>query len=310
MSLNRWLRLGTVLVLVSGCAWFRGGEDPGEEAGLVSEQDSIEITQQNTLIQQEMNEIAGAGVRDSVIQERDYPFVLNELSYELKKQGARIKHLEAELKDLKAKSSIWENPLKIYNKEIILQNGTSMFGKIIYQDSETLKVQTLIGYFVLKRSDVVRIVDNIPASAIEDQAATSRQPAEQSTTAPTAESISPVELPKKPSPSAVNANCVLVGNIRETTDQSGNRIFSGDIKNIGARRADFVKVSFVFRMNWSGETKTLTTFVKGSFMSYASGVSSDAALLPGATGRFTLNIPASFGTFIGYSYSINWEEYD
>ncbi|MDK2975734.1 MAG: hypothetical protein PWP06_209 [Candidatus Marinimicrobia bacterium] len=308
MSLNRWLRLGTVLVLLSGCAWFRGGEGPEEDEVFAG--DSAEIALQNDLIQQEMNEITGSGNRDSVIQERDYPFVLNELSYELKKQGARIKYLESELKELKAQSSLWENPLKIYNKEIILQNGTSVFGKIMYQDSDILKIQTLIGYVVIPRDEVVRIVDNIPSSAIESPAVTQNQAAERLISAPTAETISPLELPDRPSPSAVNANCILVGNIRESTDLSGNRIFSGEVKNIGARRADFVKVTFVFRMNWSGETKTLTTFVKGSFMNYASGVSSDAALLPGATGRFTLNIPTSFGTFIGYSYSINWEEYD
>jgi hypothetical protein len=303
MSLHRWLRLGTVLVLLWGCAWFRGG-DTDEDSQQAS--DSTHVEEQDAMIRQEMSELAGAGRPDSVIREQDYPLLLNELSYELKKQGARIRHLESEMKDLKSKSALWENPLKIYNKEIILKNGTAMFGKIIYQDSDILKIQTLIGYLVINRSDIVRIVDHIPALSEDIQPGT---PASK-TTVPTADTVTSVDLPEKPSASAVSANCILVGNIRETTDKSGNRIFAGEVKNIGARRADFVKVTFVFRMNWSGEVKTLTTFVKGSFMNYASGISSDAALLPGATGRFTLNIPASFGTFIGYSYSINWEEYD
>lgn len=302
MSLHRWLRLGTVLVLLWGCAWFRGGDD--EEAPIVA--DSSEVEMQEARIRQEMSELAGPALSDSVIREEDYPFILNEMSYELKKQGARIRHLESEVKDLKAKSALWENPLKIYNKEIILKNGTAMFGKIVYQDSDILKIQTLIGYLVINRNDVVRIVDNIPALSEEELPEAPSSKAR----VPTADSIAPVDLPDKPTTSAVGANCVLVGNIKETTDKSGNRIFSGEVKNTGARRADFVKVTFVFRMNWSGETKSLTTFVKGSFMNYDSGISSDAALLPGATGRFTLNIPASFGTFIGYSYNIHWEEYD
>ena len=92
-------------------------------------------------------------------------------------------------------------------------------------------------------------------------------------------------------------------------DGQGNIIFDGEIKNIGGRRADFVKVDFVFRKNWSGETKTLTTFVKGSYNTFDTGIVSDASLLPGAVGKFDLYVPQDFGAFIGYSYVIDWEEY-
>ena len=106
-----------------------------------------------------------------------------------------------------------------------------------------------------------------------------------------------------------SANCVLVGNISEKKDGQGNIIFEGEIKNIGGRRSDFVKVDFVFRKNWSGETKTLTTFVKGSYNTFDTGIVSDASLLPGAVGKFDLYVPQDFGAFIGYSYVIDWEEY-
>jgi hypothetical protein len=106
-----------------------------------------------------------------------------------------------------------------------------------------------------------------------------------------------------------SANCVLVGNISEKKDNQGNVIFQGEVKNIGGRRADFVKVDFVFRKNWSGETKTLTTFAKGSYNTFESGIVSDASLLPGAMGQFELYVPQDFGAFIGYSYVIDWEEY-
>ena len=66
---------------------------------------------------------------------------------------------------------------------------------------------------------------------------------------------------------------------------------------------------FVFRKNWSGETRTLTTFVKGSYNTFDTGIVSDASLLPGANGKFDLYVPQDFGTFIGYSYVIDWEEY-
>ena len=82
------------------------------------------------------------------------------------------------------------------------------------------------------------------------------------------------------------------------------------MKNIGGRRADFVKVHFLFRVNWSGDTRELTAFVKGSHHVFASGVSTDTSLFPGASGDFELYVPTSFGSFIGYSYSIDWEEHD
>ena len=91
---------------------------------------------------------------------------------------------------------------------------------------------------------------------------------------------------------------------------SGNTILSGVVKNIGGHRADFVKVNFLFRINWSGDTRELTAFVKGSQHVFASGISTDTSLFPGASGSFELYVPASFGSFIGYSYSIDWEEHD
>ena len=88
-------------------------------------------------------------------------FILNELNFEIKKLSAEFKHLTNELDDLKALSKMWVNPLTIYSKEIILKNGSTVFGKIIYQDDKSLKVETLVGYLIVDRAQVVRIVDNV-----------------------------------------------------------------------------------------------------------------------------------------------------
>ncbi|HIB05358.1 MAG TPA: carboxypeptidase regulatory-like domain-containing protein [Candidatus Marinimicrobia bacterium] len=238
-------------------------------------------------------------------------FILNELNFEIKKLSAEFKHLTQELDDLKALSKMWVNPLTIYSKEIILKNGSTVFGKIIYQDDKSLKVETLIGYLIIDRAQVVRIVDNVITEDTQEYVPEQIR-----------ESYTPPPMPKLAQPkytssynSARNAsakfsaNCVLVGNISEKKDGQGNIIFDGEIKNIGGRRADFVKVDFVFRKNWSGETKTLTTFVKGSYNTFDTGIVSDASMLPGAIGKFDLYVPQDFGAFIGYSYVIDWEEY-
>ena len=238
-------------------------------------------------------------------------FILNELNFEIKKLSAEFKHLSQEMDDLKALSKMWVNPLTIYSKEIILKNGSTVFGKIIYQDDKSLKVETLVGYLIVDRSQVVRIVDNVITEDTQEYVPEQIR-----------ESYTPPPMPKLAQPkytstnnsmreasAKFSANCVLVGNIAEKKDSQGNIVFNGEIKNIGGRRADFVKVDFVFRKNWSGETKTLTTFVRGSYNTFDTGIVSDASLLPGAVGQFDLYVPQDFGAFIGYSYVIDWEEY-
>ena len=277
-------------------------DPPNSKESLVSEnQAPIQPRQVSVTVPQTMQAM-GSPSKD---------FILNELNFEIKKLSAEFKHLSQEMDDLKALSKMWVNPLTIYSKEIILKNGSTVFGKIIYQDDKSLKVETLVGYLIVDRAQVVRIVDNVITEDTQEYVPEQIR-----------DSYTPPPMPKLAQPkytssnnSARNAsakfsaNCVLVGNISEKKDGQGNIIFEGEIKNIGGRRSDFVKVDFVFRKNWSGETKTLTTFVKGSYNTFDTGIVSDASLLPGAVGKFDLYVPQDFGAFIGYSYVIDWEEY-
>ena len=236
-------------------------------------------------------------------------YILNELSFEIKKVTAELKYLNEELENLKALSKMWVNPLAIYSKEIIMKNGSTVFGKIVYQDEESIKVETLVGYLIINRQDVVRIVDNV---ITEEQAEYVPEQVRDSYTPPPMPKLAEPNYTSSESTATkkYSANCVLMGNISEKKDAQGNIVFNGEIKNIGGRRSDFVKVDFVFRKNWSGETKTLTTFVRGGYHTFDSGITTDSTLLPGATGAFELYVPHDFGSFIGYSYVVDWEEYE
>ena len=64
--------------------------------------------------------------------------------------------------------------------------------------------------------------------------------------------------------------------------------------------------SIVLFLNCS---ETLTAFVKGSSHEFDTGIVTDSSVLPGASAQFELIIPGAFGYFIGYSYSLNWEEF-
>ena len=236
-------------------------------------------------------------------------YILNELSFEIKKMTAELKYLNEEIENLKALSKMWVNPLAIYSKEIIMKNGSTVFGKIVYQDEESIKVESLVGFLIINRQNVVRIVDNV---VTEEQAEYVPEQVRDSYTPPPMPKLAEPQYTssERETSNKYSANCVLMGNISEKKDAQGNIVFNGEIKNIGGRRSDFVKVDFVFRKNWSGETKTLTTFVRGGYHTFDSGITTDATLLPGATGAFELYVPHDFGSFIGYSYVVDWEEYE
>ena len=84
-----------------------------------------------------------------------------DLNLEVRKLKAELEHYNANVRELRAKSQIWGNPFSVYNKEIILSNGSSVYGKILFQDRDVVKVETLIGKLIIDRSTIVRVVENI-----------------------------------------------------------------------------------------------------------------------------------------------------
>tara|TARA_B100001750_G_C15486646_1_gene588692 strand:+ start:385 stop:1425 length:1041 start_codon:yes stop_codon:yes gene_type:complete len=233
-----------------------------------------------------------------------YSDVVASFQDQITKLQSELESVTDEVHSLKAKSQIWENPFSIYNKEIILNNGSTVYGKIVYQDQEILYVETLIGELTIQRNTIKRVVENlthIADSTMQDDEVRRKNILE------IQEYRSQIPITSK----KLLANAILLGDIKEEVDFRGNRIFTGDLKNAGEARADFVKINFVFRMNWQGKTKSLTAFVKGSkHVLQDSQIESDSSIEPGAIGSFELIIPSNFGTFIGYSYSIDWEQYD
>ena len=227
---------------------------------------------------------------------------LTELHMQIKKLKAELDYHHEDLAEVKAQAKIWANPFAIYNKEIVLENGSSIFGKIIYQDQDIMKVETLIGQLIIDRNTIVRVVNQIGAyNKLEAGDVENRQD--------DLVANSGINLVQKRM-EAQSAKLVLVGDILEQKDASGNTILIGEIKNVGNKRADFSKIIFTFRMNWQGETKNLTAFISGVTNTFNTGISSDNSILPHAVGNFELIIPKSFGIFIGYNYHIDWSQYD
>ncbi|MEE2859195.1 MAG: hypothetical protein VX820_05715 [Candidatus Neomarinimicrobiota bacterium] len=227
--------------------------------------------------------------------------VLSDIHSKINALKAEVNYYHEDLNEIKIQSKIYSNPFAVYNKEIVLENGTSIFGKIIYQDQDILKVETLIGQLIINRDTIIRVINQVNSYNKFNTNDSDIANIE------TDSSIMPGnQLINKKSQSQT-AHLVLVGDILESKDNSGNTVLSGEIKNIGNKRADFSKIIFNFRMNWQGETKSLVEFIDGVTNTFTTGFSSDNSILPHAIGNFSLIIPKSFGTFIGYDYELEWD---
>ena len=132
-------------------------------------------------------------------------------------------------------SELWSSPFSIYNQEVLLETGSVMYGNIIYQDTEIITLETIIGKINLSRPQVVRIISHHPELDKED-------PLEEWNVEPVIEDGS--QLYEKP------AEVILYGSIFSSVDVDGNQILKGNLKNIGGKRADYVKINItLFRIN-------------------------------------------------------------
>ena len=239
--------------------------------------------------------------QDSVV-EKNLPEIIEDLRMDIKKLKAELDCQHENLSKLEAQTKVFANPFAIYNKEIVLNNGSSIFGKIVYQDQDVMKIETLIGQLIIDRNTIVRVVNQVSAYGNFDEESSNNQ----SGGSPDASGVNLIQKRV----TNMSAHLVLVGDITEEKDGSGNTVLSGEIKNVGNKRADFSKIIFTFRTNWQGDSKTLTAFINGITNTFETGISSDNSILPHAVGNFEMVIPKSFGSFIGYSYDIDWSQYE
>ncbi len=220
---------------------------------------------------------------------------------------AEINRLKSELEYLQINQNkntltpqeILSNPFDVYNKKIILNNGTTVFGNITYQDDLYVQVETLIGTLSLSKSEIIRVVDHKMLEIQEEK-----------------EIIdivkNPNERQKKTSQNLNLAEVVLLGEFQEMLDENKNTILSGEVQNIGKKRADFIKVNFTIYKDrkYNEAPKEYTVFIDGSIHEFENNIVSNSSLSPNETGEFALLIPNDFGPFISYSYNIDWEQYD
>lgn len=219
-----------------------------------------------------------------------------------------IKSLSKELENRQAeeKASLWTSSQSIFNQEIVMQSGTVYYGNIIYQDQDFVTLETLIGKLNIDRNQIIRVISHkIPDLETEDVV--------EFPDIVLNEPISNVEdgslLYNKP------AEVILLGNITSYNDEKGDTKLTGNVKNIGGKRADFVKLNITLYRDWSKklEPKTFSVFVDGEthyLDPKDSSMVSLNSLGPKSEASFELHIPQNFGTVMSWTYNIDYEEYE
>ena len=264
-------------------------------------------SRQNEDLSQNKNEnIASENNEKESGKDNTLEFSDQQLNYQIKKLNSEINYIKDQLMALDVKSSLYADPFDIYNKEIMLNNGSSIFCKILSQTDTQIFVETLIGNLTIDRSSVVRIVENITVLDEDNNISEIVEITQDEKD----EIISDVDLIKQRQMQS-SASVILIEDIKESKDKSGNTIFQGQLKNIGTQRADLVRVDFILRKNFQGDIETLTTYVSGSSHIFkSSGVISNSSIEAGAIASFKLIVPNDIGNFIGYSYQIEWDFYE
>ena len=210
--------------------------------------------------------------------------------------------LETALSTFQQSMVLFTEPLALYDKKILLNNGTVLFGNIIYQDEYIIQAETLIGTLSLDKENIIRVVDR-SISQIDNSE----------------DNMIELNLTSD-SQSSVNDNLgysqsakvILLGDFLVTKDSSNNSILSGQVQNVGKKRADFSKITFTIYKDQTQQSskKEYTAFVLGSMVTFNTNSTSNSSLYPSEVGTFSVTIPNDFGPFMSYSYYIDWEEYE
>ena len=238
---------------------------------------------------------------------------ITEIQSELHTNKSEIQNLRSIIKSLTkqlenqettSKTDLWSSSLGLYNQEVIMQSGTVYYGNIIYQDQDLVTLETLIGKLNIDRNQIVRVVSH-------------QMPIEQEETIFPDIAINQSAMNVEDGTLLYNkpAEVILLGNITSYNDDNGDTKLTGNVKNIGGKRADFVKLNITLYRDWSKklEPKTFSVFVNGEthyLNPEDSTMVSLNSLSPKSQASFELHVPQNFGTVMSWTYNIDYEEYE
>lgn len=214
--------------------------------------------------------------------------------------SSRVQYLEELLNSYQAQSLALENPTSFFNKKILLTNGSMLYGNITFQDDAIVQLETLIGTLAIEKNTIIRVVDQAVSVLREEDKLIELN------------TQNNIETKIEGMQNKHSAEVVLLGDFTEQKDENQNTILTGQVKNLGLKRADFAKITFTIYRNKSYDSMPVeyTAFINGSSVSFEINAMSTSSLYSQEVGNFSLVIPSDFGPFVSYTYRIDWEEYE
>ena len=157
--------------------------------------------------------------------------------------------------------------------KVTLINGTEVLGRITRETLDDIVLITQIGTLIIDRRQI--------------------------------RDIAPAELPR--------AECQIVGDIGnlETRVYADRRVYTGYVKNIGERRADFVVVKIKLARDDTRIIAVDSAYVDGNNFRYKTGVISDTSIDPKGSAPFSITVYLPPNADVSYYTSeVHWKEYD
>ena len=157
--------------------------------------------------------------------------------------------------------------------KVTLNNGTEVLGKITRETLDDIVLITQIGTLTIDRRQI--------------------------------REIALAESPK--------ALCQIVGDVGnlETRVYTDRRVYTGFVRNIGERRADFVVVKVKLARENTRIIAVDSAYVDGGNFRYRTGVISDTSIMPEGSAPFSVTVYLPPNSDVSYyTTEVHWKEYD
>ena len=157
--------------------------------------------------------------------------------------------------------------------KVTLSNGTEVYGKVTRETLDQIILITQIGTLTIDRRQI--------------------------------RDIAPAESPK--------AECQIVGDpgALETRVYQDRRVYTGFVKNIGERRADFVLIKIKLARDDTRIVAVDSAYVDGINTKFQTGVVSDTSIKPDESAPFSVTVYLPPDPEVAYyTAEVHWKEYD
>ena len=157
--------------------------------------------------------------------------------------------------------------------KVTLSNGTEVYGKVTRETLDQIILITQIGTLTIDRRQI--------------------------------RDIAPAESPK--------AECQIVGDpgALETRVYQDRRIYTGFVKNVGERRADFVLIKIKLAREDTRIVAIDSAYVDGINTKFQTGVVSDTSIKPDESAPFSVTVYLPPDPEVAYyTAEVHWKEYD